>query len=145
MSKIQVIARLLKSQGFRITKIRLGLIQLIVQKQRLHTTTQILQLLRPTFIRLNKTTVYRELQFLNTAGIVRAVDLGDGKKRWEIAKDHHHHLVCTNCQSVAHVNLREDWIVEARKIAMANQFTLFDHQLELFGTCSNCQKNNPHE
>src|SRR6185437_11907390 len=45
------------------------------------------------------TTVYRSLESLVGLGLVQAVDIGDGERRYEVVNpgEHHHHLVCRSC------------------------------------------------
>ncbi len=83
-------------------------------------------------IKVNKTTIYRELDFLVDLGLVNEVDFGDRTKRYEL-KDlkHHHHLICLNCKKVADVNIKESFNVP-------KNFKVVRHNLEFFGYCQNC-------
>jgi Fur family ferric uptake transcriptional regulator len=87
------------------------------------------------------TTVYRSLESLVTLGMVQAVDLGDGERRYEVVKpgEHHHHLVCDVCRGSVHL---DQCVVEDLEQAVKAKYG-FDtraHVLEIFGTCKNCQK-----
>src|SRR5271170_7304219 len=52
------------------------------------------------------TTVYRSLDLLVAQGLVQAVELGDGEKRYELIKpgEHHHHLICSICKESVHLD-----------------------------------------
>src|ERR1700734_981203 len=52
------------------------------------------------------TTVYRSLESLVSMGLVQAVDLGDGERRFEMVErgEHHHHLVCDKCRRSVHLD-----------------------------------------
>jgi Fur family transcriptional regulator, ferric uptake regulator len=52
------------------------------------------------------TTVYRSLESLVSLGLVQAVDLGDGERRYEVVEpgEHHHHLVCRACNRSTHLD-----------------------------------------
>lgn len=84
-------------------------------------------------IDVNKTTIYRELDFLIDAGIIDSVDFGDGIKRYELKNEdtHHHHLVCLNCKNISDIAVKEDFEIP-------NNFKLVKHNLEFFGYCSDC-------
>jgi len=87
-------------------------------------------------IKVNKTTVYRELETLLNEKIICEVDFGDGIKRYESTKlSHHHHLVCKICGEIEDVKINE-------KILMVyvNQtnFKIENHSIEFFGRCKNC-------
>ena len=85
------------------------------------------------------TTVYRSLESLVQMGLVQAVDLGDGERRYEVVApgEHHHHLVCTKCGNSTHLDscLVED-IEDA--IRRKYKFQIDSHIFEVFGVCEAC-------
>jgi len=87
-------------------------------------------------------TVYRSMHLLESMGMVKRFDLGDGAARFELLKEgddgHHHHLVCTRCAGV--VELEECFTDDLeQKIAARNGFKAITHKLEFFGICPECQ------
>jgi len=87
-------------------------------------------------------TVYRSLHLLESMGMVKRFDLGDGVARFELLVEgddgHHHHLVCTQCADI--VELEECFITELEEqIAARNGFKAVTHKLEFFGICPQCQ------
>lgn len=89
--------------------------------------------------RVNRTSVYRQLQSLLVQGQVRAVYLGNRALRYELANDHHHHIVCRRCETVQHVSLPETLGHTIRHVRTEYGFDVQQHVLELFGLCPNCQ------
>lgn len=88
---------------------------------------------------VHKTTIYRELEMLVQRGKLSEIDFGDGTKRFEIAsKGHHHHLVCERCDSVAEIDLHDDFSDQEQNIFEKLGFTITRHNLELFGVCKSC-------
>jgi Fur family transcriptional regulator, ferric uptake regulator len=87
------------------------------------------------------TTVYRSLESLVAMGLVQAVDLGDGERRYEVVApgEHHHHLVCRQCGSSTHL---DSCLVEDMEEAIKTKynFEIDSHVFEVFGTCTECQK-----
>lgn len=87
------------------------------------------------------TTVYRSLESLVSLGLVQAVDVGDGEKRYEVVTpgEHHHHLICQACDASIHLDqcVLEDL---ERSIKSKYGFVVSSHVLEVFGTCRNCVK-----
>ncbi len=84
-------------------------------------------------VKVNKTTIYRELDFLLKNGFLNEVNFADGKKRYETKNsDHHHHLVCLNCEKVSDVEVEENFVIP-------KNFKLIKHNLEFFGYCFNCK------
>jgi len=81
-------------------------------------------------------TVYRTLDLLSGLGLVRRLDLGDGP-RYELAEDHHHHLICEDCGSVAEFErcpLDPGLLPE-----VGGGFEVRAHSLEVYGRCSSCR------
>ena len=87
------------------------------------------------------TTVYRSLESLVTLGLVQAVDLGDGERRYELIEpgEHHHHIICDDCRSSIHL---DQCLVEEleKAIAIKYGYEVRSHILEIFGRCPDCKK-----
>jgi len=88
-------------------------------------------------MKVNKTTVYRQIEKLLEENKIVAVELGDGKKRYESSNlNHHHHLVCKKCGKLEDIVLDEKKIVS--EISKKTNFKIENHSLEFFGICVNC-------
>ena len=95
---------------------------------------------------LPQSTVYRNVAVLEGAGALHRVVGADDFTRYELAEDlteHHHHLVCTSCGTVADCTLSpglERSMARAlREIAEGTGFRAERHRLDLLGTCARCQ------
>lgn len=100
----------------------------------------LLNRLRVRSIAADKSTVYRELDFLVTNRLIQEVDLREGRKRYESSfLDHHHHAVCTSCGSIEDVVLADDMKDQEEIIEGQVGFKIMSHALEFFGLCSNCK------
>jgi len=55
------------------------------------------------------------------------------------AKDHHDHLVCTECEKIIEFNNEELEKVKSG-VAQKNRFSMQYHRLEIFGICDDCRK-----
>ncbi len=84
-------------------------------------------------LKVNKTTVYREIDKLLKSEIVVEVDFGDGKKRYELNDlKHHHHLICLKCSEVKDIVIDEQFNTP-------KDFKVIRHNLEFFGYCALCK------
>lgn len=89
-------------------------------------------------LKVNKTTVYRQIEKLVSSDILIEVELGDGKKRYELKSlEHHHHLVCKKCGKLEDIRLNEDFIL--KEVSNKTKFKIETHNLEFFGLCNNCK------
>lgn len=142
MKSTQTYLRKLRELGCRLTSARRVMAQVLTEAERPLLVEEVLTRMAALGSAPNKTTVYRELEFLKEAGLILEVDFGEGKKRYELAIEHHHHLICTNCQEVIGVDVEEK---ELRKqeaaFAEIHGFKVERHMLEFFGLCASCQGN----
>jgi Fe2+ or Zn2+ uptake regulation protein len=132
----------LRSQGFRITNIRKALVSVLSKSPQPLSVSQILSKFHKNDLTANKTTVYREIDFLKKLNIVREVEFGDGKKRYELlGADHHHHIVCVKCANISDFDFDIDLKKHERSIEKQTGYMIMEHSIEFFGVCQNCQRN----
>lgn len=132
---------ILKSNGLRLTKTRKALVEVFLSDEAPLSVRDILCKLQEVRIMVNKTTVYRELEKLQTRGIIDVVRLKDRKQYYELAsREHHHHLVCLQCEQVEDVDMDEAKLLAEEKIVSRERgFIVLRHSLEFFGLCKRCQ------
>lgn len=124
----------LKLGGERMTVIRKKIIGILTDAT---TPLSVQDILKK--VKANKTTIYRQFDFLKAKKIVVEIDLLDGKKRYELKeRGHHHHLICTNCDRIQEINLGSDLKKEEKMIEKNNNFKVTKHSLEFFGLCDKC-------
>jgi len=142
MAKIAIKENILKGlreQGHRVTKIRREIVGMLEDTKVPLAAPEILEVLKKKKLDANKTTVYRELEFLVEQNIAQEVEFGDKKKRYEISDKHHHHVVCVECKQVEDVDLQADLDGVEKKIAKQKGYKIINHSLEFFGLCANCK------
>jgi len=143
MATEQAMLSELKITGSKITKTRTLLVK-IFQRDRLPLTElEIRDRLFKAGAKVNKTTVYRELAHLKKNNLIKEIEFGDGKKRYELASGkHHHHLVCTACNKIDEIYTDNDMNLIEKQIIRQKRFKIQNHSLEFFGVCESCVKNN---
>jgi Fe2+ or Zn2+ uptake regulation protein len=140
MSDLKFIIETIKSKGYRLTKAREGIIRIFLKSKTPLSATDLNLKLEKATIRVNRTTVYREIDFLKNQKIIRELPFSDGKKRYEKWPDnHHHHLICISCDSIECVELKGCLKDEEKKILKKNNFKTLNHSLEFQGLCEKCQ------
>lgn len=91
-------------------------------------------------IAANKTSIYRELQFLVREHVLREVILRGRSMYYEAAHlPHHHHAVCTSCDRIEDIPVSGGMSNHEQKIPRPKKFKVFDHSLEVYGLCRHCQ------
>lgn len=132
---------ILKVNGLRLTKTRKALVEVFLLDKTPLSVRDILYELQKVRIMVNKTTVYRELEKLQTRGIIDVVRLKDRKQYYELAsREHHHHLICLSCERVEDVDMDEaKLLAEEETVNRERGFIVLRHSLEFFGLCKGCQ------
>ena len=87
-------------------------------------------------------TIYRNMHTLQSMGLVKRYDFGDGAARFELVEGddahHHHHLVCRACQAIVEIEGCFPPELEA-ELARRHGFSDISHRLEFFGLCPRCR------
>lgn len=135
------ILSLLKKEGVKITNTRKLLLEFLTSVSSPVSVFDILEFFSKKKNPVNKTTIYRELEFLLGKEIVRSVYIDEKQMKYELASDHHHHLVCQKCEKVEEISLEEMEKVFTsfeKKLLKKHSFKNIIHSLEFFGVCKNC-------
>lgn len=102
------------------------------------TAQQVHEQLRRDGESVGLTTVYRTLQSMAGSGEVDTIRTADGEAAYRrCSSGHHHHLVCRGCGRTVEITGEavEDW---ANRVATSHGFRDSGHDLEIYGTCSDC-------
>ena len=134
------VLRKLAAQGYSITGQRRSLVQFIVSRSRRFTAEELLRDLQNDGIKVGRATVFRTLELLEREGYVGRVR--DGERMAYTACDpdcHHHHLVCSSCGRVLHI---EGCAVAGvlEDLQSRTGFHIQRHSLEVAGICPFCQE-----
>lgn len=122
----------------RRTRQRAAVDAVLARSTDFRTAQQIHDELRHTDAGVGLTTVYRTLQLMADSGEVDVLRNPDGEMSYRrCSGGHHHHLVCRSCGRTVEVS---GPAVETWAHAVAEQYGFRDvgHELEIFGTCSDC-------
>lgn len=136
----QDVAAGLRAQGFKLTNARRAIIEALCGRATPVSVAELVAEIAGRGIRADKTTVYREVRFLQERGIVEQVQFSDRVKRYEFRDDgHHHHLVCDGCGVVVDVPLKDELSVAEKAIERKTGYAISRHSLEFFGRCPACR------
>lgn len=137
----------LESHCARWTGPRDDVFNILVGTQEHLSAMDIFARLRASNPDIGLTTVYRTIDLLDAAGLIRRVS-GCGDVRFEYRRgdreDHHHHLICTACRRI--INYRDFESEELslvrrteERLARKHGFLIRDHNIEFLGLCAECR------
>ncbi len=132
---------LLKKNGLKFTIQREIILETLYNSNEHLTPESLHQLIQKKHpdLKTGIATVYRTLALLEDSNMVTSLSFGAQGKKYELgAKNHHDHMICTNCGSITEF---VDTQIEDRqkKITQALGFEMSDHSMQIYGICKKCQ------
>lgn len=133
-----VMKTLLKQAGLRATPARIATLTMLSQSSKPLSHAEVSDELKN--LGVDKTTVYRNLNDLVGANLLRRAELGDHIWRFELANHHdeacspHPHFVCIDCGDVFCI---DEKYLQARDFQLENQ-TVTVKEVLVRGHCNNC-------
>ncbi len=128
---------MLREHGLKVTDARLAILSVLDAVHGPMSTEEIHRALKKTPVDI--VSVYRNLEAFLGAGMVREIDLRRGSSCYEMAHNHHHHIVCVKCGVIEKF---DGCIVEGALTGILSKSKKFksvsDHSFELFGLCKKC-------
>jgi len=135
----QKTAALLRKSGYKVTKPRLLLVDILERSKDPLSAQDILEMLGN---KMDQATVYRTLKSLREKGLIRQIDFMHNHAHYELERNvDHHHLVCLTCGKMEDVHYCEVEETYKAILRQARHFSeIRQHSLEFFGVCKACAK-----
>ncbi len=130
---------MLHTAGYRATAQRLLLLRLLQDGKGHVGADDLYARAHARDPRLSLSTVYRTLNSLKQAGLVRELHLDQDHHHYELAdKEDHYHLVCQGCGKILEV---ECFVIDEMlsRIEDRYAFQVTGTQMEFVGFCADCQ------
>ncbi|HDQ41556.1 MAG TPA: transcriptional repressor [Desulfonatronum sp.] len=101
------------------------------------TADEVYQLVRKRLPRISLGTVYRNLDFLHSQGLVCKLDKAGSQMRFDAFTVPHLHITCVRCGKI--VDLPAETATVKLHVPKDVPFEIQGHWLELFGLCPDCK------
>ena len=144
---INTLKKRIREHKYKFTTQRQIILQAFLSSKENHLSAEdIYEMVRGENPDIGLATVYRSLELFTSLDLVKKLDFGDGRSRYEL-NDHNlshsnHHLICLGCGRV--IEFTSDFAEEIRiRIKKKNGFNIVDYQLKFYGYCKDCQKQHP--
>ncbi|MCI5127320.1 MAG: transcriptional repressor [Candidatus Electrothrix sp. AS4_5] len=127
------------SSMIRLTTQRQILLEELSKVSSHPTACELYEIVRKRLPRIGLGTVYRNLELMVHAGMIRKLELGGKQKRFDARTDLHYHVRCSVCGKMADLSLP----VEKKITEHATQKTsykILGHNVEFIGECPACQQ-----
>jgi len=133
------ITSLLTQRGYKLTAQRQAVIDVVVNSREHLTPATVHEKVRRDYPAIGLVTVYRTLEMLYELGLICQVHREGNSRSYTLAPSgHHHHLVCSDCGTVADFT---DCTLEELEARLADQtgFRIDGHLLQFVGHCQDCR------
>jgi Fe2+ or Zn2+ uptake regulation protein len=124
----------------RATPARIALMNLLETADKPLDVQSMINFLDKKAIKTDPATVFRIVNLFTEKGLVKPIQLNEGKFRYELTdKADHHHFVCKKCGDIEDIS---DCNISAleKEIEKKKKFKVTSHSLEFFGICAACQR-----
>jgi Fur family ferric uptake transcriptional regulator len=130
----------LKDTGFRLTKLRKGILKELDSARKPLSAADIMDRLQEQGLIPHKTSVYREISFLLKQEIIIKITFGEKQDLFELADmKHHHHAACQRCGEIEDIDCSAG-IREIEKKLDSRGFKVNFHLVEFIGLCRKCDE-----
>jgi Fur family ferric uptake transcriptional regulator len=131
---------LLKKCALKVTPIRLEILRILKDSKKPMGVPELFKEVKKAGG--NYVSVYRTIQALLGAGMIREINLRHGHTDYELVEEdnEHHHVVCVSCGMVEElVGCCDIARLTKKALGARSSFqAINDHALELFGICKMC-------
>lgn len=137
MRPVKELCEVFREQGMKVTPQRRLIFEALRDSPDHPTADDIYHGVRDVMPDMSLATVYHTLNDLVSMGELVALDLGEGKTRYDICTSPHYHLVCLDCRNVQDVMRDPD-------CAQLLPEETFGYEIErcdvlFYGRCPECQ------
>ncbi len=125
------------TQSRRLTPQRKVILEVLRSTRSHPTADEVYNLVRKRLPHVSLGTIYRNLDFLHSQGLVCKLDKVGSQMRFDAFTDPHLHASCVHCGKIA--DLPSDSATVVMHVPEQSAFEIQGYWLELHGICSDCK------
>lgn len=133
----------IRENKYKFTTQRQDILKVFVESEDNHMSAdEVFKAVKAIQPDIGLATVYRTLELFVELGLLKKMDFGDGRARYEL-HDHtmphfHHHLICLGCGDIR--EFQYDMLEPLESVIEAEEgFEVVDHMLKFYGYCKSCR------
>ena len=121
----------IREHKYKFTTQRQVILQAFLESKENHMCAEdVYEFVRDNNPEIGLATVYRSLELFTSLELLKKLDFGDGRSRYEL-----------NDHNLAHSHY--DFMNKMKeKIKKENEFAIVDYQLKFYGYCADCERND---
>ena len=133
----------LYEHDLKLTRERLTILQEAMATEGHFEADDLLLILKKKGRKASRATVYRTLDLIIAAGLLRRIFIADSAVQFEktVDRPRHNHFICQQCG--AKIEFYSPELVQLQeKLCREYNFTMQDYLFQVYGLCSECAKEN---
>ncbi len=112
-----------------------------VRESRQHLSAdELYELVKKDMPRISLATVYRNLEILSEAGLIKKLEISGRQKRFDYDVSDHDHIYCVKCHRIDNLDTERMSLTSVPEEAKRG-YAVSGYRLEVAGICPECQKN----
>lgn len=143
MNKLYNLYECIQEKGYKLTEKRKTILRILVEnKDYLLEPSEIFEKVLKEDRSINFSTIYRNLEIFLNAGILRKVNLDNGRSSYQIIfeNEHIHSMICKKCGRVEALNTCPFEKID-NEVFKKKGFFPESHKFEVYGFCKECKLN----
>jgi len=130
----------LRRSGQKVTRARRQVLEEVFRHHDHFDAEELYLRLKERCAGVSRATVYRTLSLLDQSGLVRKMEMGETRSRYEhvLGHSHHDHLICLRCGGIFEFSHPRIEAIQ-QQVCREYGFNMISHSLQIYGYCSRCQ------
>jgi Fur family peroxide stress response transcriptional regulator len=138
MRSVEELCQLFRDRGLKVTPQRRLIFEALQDNIDHPTVEDICRRVQDVMPDMSVATVYHTLNHLVEMGEVTALDLGEGKSRYDPCTEEHQHLVCLGCRRV--LDIRQNFEGLELSPEESSGYRIVRRDVVFYGYCPECQR-----
>jgi len=139
MLKSVELAKILRSNGCKVTPQRLAVYDALAKTKEHPTAEAVYKKIKPIYPTMSYATVYKSVEILNKLKVIQVLNTGEDSFRYDADISEHSHIQCTVCGRVD--DIRPLQVAQLQEeVANDTNYEIESQQLYFYGICPHCQK-----
>lgn len=124
---------------FKMTPQRMAILNFLKDNKSHPTVEDVYKSIIKQYPSVSLATVYKNLEMFKNLGMVKELNIEQGKKHFDPDMTDHHHIVCTKCNKI--VDVEADFDLSLPEYSKKG-FEIINSRVEFYGICPECKHKN---
>ncbi len=129
---------MLKEHSLKATYQRMSILS-VLDKMGHGCIDEVYEKVKETHPTISLATVYKNIITMVENGVITEVPIAGLKSKYELKKDDHIHLICTECGDVKDADMDDKITQDVSSVANNSSFEAKSSNVNIYGLCKNCK------